>query len=302
MIYGLDIGGTKIEIAIFSDTLELIDSWRSQTPTDHYENFINCMKNLIESADEKYGSKGSVGIALPGLVDSEGRSLSANIPAANGQRVAVDLAQKIDRHVVCENDCHCFAISEANGGAGDGCYSVYGAIIGTGAAGGFTIDGLLQKGRQGIAGEYGHLQIPAFLQQKYNLPLHPCGCGLPSCYEGYISGPGLTKLYQHFSGKDDTTVNIVSAWRNGDVTATTAMECYLDILGSSFSTLVLSYDPDIIVVGGGMSLIDEVIDQLPDHITNHIFKGYTAPRVVRAMHGDASGARGAAILAGQQRC
>lgn len=299
MIYGLDIGGTKIEIAVFSDTMEQLDSWRTETPTQDYAAFLQTLVTLVKEADSRFDTKGLIGLGMPGLIDASGKSLSANIPAANGHDIVADLSAKLNRQVVCENDCRCFALSEANGGAGDGHPTVYGAILGTGAAGGFTVGGKLLTTRQGIAGEYGHLQLPATLQQKYDLPIRPCGCGLHGCFEGYISGPGLVYLHSHFDGPFTDVPSIVAAWRNGETTATETMICYLDILGASFATLVMSYDPNIIVLGGGISLIEEVIEELPPAIQNHLFSHFTAPPITRAHFGDSSGVRGAAILARQ---
>ena len=136
-----------------------------------------------------------------------------------------------------------------------------------------------------------------WLQKKYNLPLRTCGCGLISCYECYISGPGFVFLGSHFGGEFADVPELMSAYRQGDETATAAFNCYIDILGASFANLVLAYDPDIIVLGGGISLIDEVVDQLPAHMEHYIFNGFNAPPVVRAKYGDASGVRGAAIIA-----
>ncbi len=297
MIYGLDVGGTKIEIAIFNDEMVQVDSWRTQTPQHDYTAFLDTLVNLIEEADKRFNSKGIIGLGMPGLIDASGKSFCANIPAANSHDVIADLSAKLGRPVTCENDC--LALSEANGGAGEGHHTVYGAIIGTGAAGGFTIGRTLLKSRQGIAGEYGHLQLPAALQQKHDLPIRPCGCGLNGCFEGYISGPGLLYLHSHFDGPFRNVPAIVGAWRNGESTATETMTCYLDILGASFATLVMSYDPDIIVLGGGISLIEEVMEKLPSAIQNHLFSQFTAPPIVRAQYGDSSGVRGAAILARQ---
>ena len=297
MIFGLDIGGSKIEIGVFDDNLQPVKRWRTSTPKNNYVQFIDTMVSLIREADLKFERAPVVGIGMPGLVDPQGKSLSANIPAANGKNVAADLSKKIDRNVVAENDCRCFALSEAVGGAGDSYSTVYGAIIGTGAAGGFTIDGKLLPSRQGIAGEYGHQQLSAKLQQKYMLPLKQCGCGLPSCYEGYISGPGLVFLGQNFGCFKDTAKEIVEAWHEGEDTATVTMHCYVDLLGASFSTLIMSYDPDAIVVGGGMSLSPGLLETLPSSIENHLFGSFTSPPILPAKFGDSSGARGAAILA-----
>ncbi len=299
MIYGIDVGGTKIEIAVYADDLNAVDRWRTATPTESYDAFIETLANLIGEADAKFGVEGTVGLGIPGLIDAEGRSLSSNIPAANGRNVRRDLSARIGRKVTIGNDCRCFALSEATGGAGEGFRNVYGAVLGTGAAGGFVVDGVLEAGRQGIAGEYGHIPLPALMQQRYDLPLRQCGCGLPSCVEGYISGPGLMFLQQYFGGSFADAPTLASAWRAGDGVAEKTFDVYLDILGSTFATLVLLHDPDIIVLGGGVSLIDGIPERLPGAIEEHLFNNAKSPIIRRAKFGDASGSRGAAILANQ---
>lgn len=297
MIYGIDIGGTKMEISVFDNHMILIDSWRINTPTQNYKQFISALADIIINADNKFNSKGKVGIGMAGLTDQDGISLSANISAVNGNNVASDLGKVICRTVAHENDCRCFALSEANGGAGTNYESVYCAIIGTGAAGGYVVNNTLIHGRQKIAGEYGHLQLPAYLKEKYNLPLRQCGCGLPSCYEGYVSGPGIEFIYQHMTGKQLEVREIMKLWLSQSQDAIKMLECYLDILGSCFSNIVLNYDPHAIILGGGISLIDEIIEGLAHNIDRHLFKGYSSPPILRAKFGDASGARGAALLA-----
>lgn len=297
MIYGIDIGGTKIEIAIFDEKLSHIESWRIGTPHKSYAEFTKALAEMIFEADHKYDCKGKVGLGMAGLSDHNGFCLSANIPVANGKNIPRDIGKLVDRPVVSENDCHCFALSEANDGAGAGFESVYGAIIGTGAAGGYVVNGTLIKGRQKIAGEYGHLQLSAHLREKYNLPLRQCGCGLPSCYEGYIAGPGLAFIHYHLTGEKITVQELVKRWRLTSPEAIPTLECYLDILGSCFANIIFNYDPHVIILGGGISLIDEILEGLALRINQHIFTGFSAPPIVCAKFGDASGARGAALLA-----
>lgn len=297
MIYGIDIGGTKTEITIFDDNLDQKDNWRIKTPTKNYQEFISALSLMIFEADEKFNVKGKVGIGMPGIADQNGKSLSANIAIANGKNVSKDLEGLIHRTVLCENDCRCFALSEANGGAGNDFKSVYCAIIGTGAAGGYVVNNELVLGRQKIAGEYGHLQLPSGLKEKYNLPSRECGCGLSNCYEGYVSGPGLEFIYNHITGNNAKVPDIVQEWRTQSNEALKAFDCYMDILGSCFSNLILNYDPHAIVLGGGISLIDEIVEGLEVNINKHMFRGFNAPPIYRAKFGDASGARGAALLA-----
>lgn len=299
MIYGLDIGGTKIEITCFDEALQKLYSERVPTPVDNFALFIDTLVALIEVADQRHGGKGLVGIGMPGLIDAECRSLSANVPCATGKNVAEILTEKLQRPVVIENDCRLFALSEAHGGAGEGYSHVYGAILGTGAAGGLVVDGTLYRSRQGIAGEYGHHPLPAILQKKYQLHLLQCGCGLTGCLEPYIAGPGLVRLHQQHSGKALPVPEIVELWRAGDEAAKATRAIHLDLLGAAFANLVMAHDPDIIVLGGGLSRIEEMYRNLPQAIEQHLFAGFRAPLIAPPKFGDASGARGAALLARQ---
>lgn len=298
-IYGLDIGGTKIEIAIFTDQLYQLDSWRTATPTIDYEQFIATVVALVAQAEQKYANPLSIGIGMPGITDGEGRVTAANIPCACGKKVESDLTQALGRDIVIENDCHLFALSEANGGAGSGERIVYGAIMGTGAAGGVCIEGKLLRSRQNIIGEYGHMPAPAAVVDNYQLPIYDCGCGLRGCYETYIAGPGLGRLYQYFGSGSTDTRTFVAQLEKGDSIANKTFVCYMDLLGASFASLILSYDPDVIVVGGGLSKIAIIIEALPAAVAQHLFAGVKVPPIRLAEFGDASGVRGAAIL-GQQ--
>ena len=303
MLYGLDIGGSKTEIALFDEQLELQHRWRVPTPTTDYQQFIETIASLVEQADTKTGVKGRVGIGMPGVVDENNRLLCANIPCANGKNVIEALQQRLKRPIIIENDSRCFVISEALYGAGAGYNNVFCAIIGTGAAGGLAINGQIYKSRQGISGEYGHMQLSGLLQQKYQLPIRQCGCGLLNCYEKFISGPGLEFLYQHFDNANNAQLSakqIVAKWQHNDPIAVKTMECYFDLLGACFANLVIAYDPDIIVLGGGLSLIDSIGSKLNDAIDPYLFGNFNAPPIVGAKFGDASGVRGAASLAKQQ--
>ncbi|MEX2961182.1 ROK family protein [Microbulbifer sp. TYP-18] len=297
MIYGVDIGGTKIEFACFDADLNKLESERLATPVDDYEMFIDTLAGLVENADRRHRCKGKVGIGMPGLIDAEGRSLSANIACANGKKVAESLAARLGHTIVIENDCRLFALSESRGGAGQGSRHVYGAVLGTGAAGGLVIEGRLYRGRQGIAGEYGHHPLPADLRKKYQLPLLRCGCGLLGCLETYITGPGLATLHRQLWGEEIEIPALVQRWRDGDPRALNTKAVHLDLLGAAFANLVMAHDPDIFVLGGGLSRIQEFYRDLPGAIENQLFPGFSAPPVVPPKFGDASGARGAALLA-----
>lgn len=299
-IYGIDIGGSKIELAVFDASLNQLESWRIATPQSSYQDFLNALVDMISSADNKYQCQGAVGIGMPGIINAKQEVLSANVPHATGKNAARDLATLINRPVAIENDCRCFALSEAQSPVGLQNTRVFGAIIGTGTGGGLCIDGELYKSAQGIAGEYGHYPLSAVLQQKYQLPILKCGCGLTGCIENYIAGPGLARIYHHFSGEKLSTYEIVEGLRKGDVLCQQSFACYLDLLGSTFAAIVMAYDPEVIVVGGGMSLVDELMGNLDAAIVPYVFADIRVPKIVLAEFGDASGARGAAILAKAQ--
>jgi len=295
-VYGLDIGGTKIETAIFDHKLNMIKSWRVDTPTEDYQVFLETLRQLVEQADDYTGERGKIGIGMPGLITPEGQSLSANVPCATGKYIRDDLSKLLSRSIAIENDTRCFALSEAISGAGKGYERVFGAIIGTGAAGGFCKKGTLDKTRQGFAGEYGHIPLPADIQSKYQLPVHQCGCGLMACVENYVAGPGISRLYQHINGATISPQQWVERLKNKEPDAQHVLNCYLDILGSTFASLAKFLEPDVIVLGGGVSLVDEIVDNLAPAIEKYLFAGFRAPQLKRALHGDSSGVRGAALL------
>jgi len=296
MIYGIDIGGTKIEIGVFSSDLILIDSWRTPTPTTDYKEFISTIVDLVNQANLRYSQKGHVGIGMPGIIDKNGLVKSANVACATGKNIIEDLTDALQCFISIGNDCRLFALSESVRGAGNSYKRVYGAIIGTGAAGGLCIDGHLYNGKSGFAGEYGHMPVSAYLIDKYNLPILDCGCGLKGCYEAYVAGPGLGWLYKHYGSQTKNTHHFVQQLNDNAPIATKTFDCYMNLLGASFVSLVLSYDPDIIVVGGGISKIDSVVEMLPQYVEKHLFSGVDCPPIVRAKYGDSSGVRGAAIL------
>ena len=220
MHYGLDIGGTKIEAAVFDAGFNKLDGQRINTPTADYSLFLDRIKELVNAFDERFQTRGTVGIGLPGVLNHDtGQLISSNISCANGPNLRDDLSKAVGRPVAIENDCRCFAFSEAVGGSADDHRRVFGAIMGTGAGGGMCIDKKIYNGATNLSGEWGHLPLPASLQQKYDLPLWKCGCQLSGCYERYIAGPGLSRLYQHFSGKEATAPEVIKLLRKGDLNA-----------------------------------------------------------------------------------
>lgn len=295
--FGVDIGGSKIELAVFDRRFDKLDSDRVNTPTDNYPDFIDAIAELVERFEKRFGHAAAIGVGMAGIIDAQGQSLAANVACANGKNVKKDLCERLKREISVNNDCRLFALSEATGGAGEGYHHVFGAILGTGAGGGLVINRRLYISRQGINGEYGHLQLPHTLAQKYALPVRQCGCGLPNCFERFIGGKGLEFMCRHFGVNAVTVPQFLTLLRSEDDQAKQAFSCYMDILGASFATLILSYDPDVIVLGGGLSLIDEIVTGLDTAIRPHLFSQFSPPPIKPAMFGDTSGVRGAAIFA-----
>ncbi|CAM3745724.1 ROK family protein [Parendozoicomonas haliclonae] len=300
MHYGLDIGGTKIEIAAFDAEFQRQDSLRVPTPKTDYKEFLETVGELITRFDQQYGVSGTVGLGIPGVENqSTGQLTISNVPAIHGQRLRDDLARVIRRPVALENDARCFVFSEVWGGSADRFNNVFGVILGTGAGGGLCLQRKIYQGVSNLAGEWGHTALPASLQQKYQLPVVDCGCGLSGCYERYISGPGIASLHRHFTGKTLSTPDIIENMRAGEPEAVKTFDCFIDIAGAAMASLVLTVNPEAFVMGGGVSNISEIYDRLPVAIGNHLFGNNQAPAVLAPMFGDSGGVRGAAILGSQ---
>lgn len=296
MIYGLDIGGTKIELAIFDRQLKLQDCRRRPTPTRDYPQFLDAVARMVQEADQKTGARGSVGIGLCGFLDSRGRAVTANIACINGRRVAEDLAARLGRPAHIENDVNAFTCSEVAGGAAAGVKYALGLVIGTGLAGGLCLDGRLYLGRQKAALECGHIALPAVLQQRHKLPLRQCGCGGWGCAEIWLSGPGLLRFGGLYGADCGDTEGLMAAVREGKAPALEAFSAWMQCLGGFFAQLVLLYDPDIIVLGGGLSGLPEIYQQIDAAMRPWLLGSLTAPAIVPPRFGDSSGVRGAALI------
>jgi len=295
MHYGIDVGGTKTEFAVFDGAFEKVSSHRISTPTENYEEFLSAISGLVSDADSTDGVSCSVGVGHNGIVDSDGRSFSANVPCINGKQVKENLTRLLDRRVQCLNDVHAFALSEAQGGAGDGYASMVGVILGTGVMGTMCNGGEVESGATGIAGEWGHIPIAATLAERYQLPLYECPCGLTACAECYISGPGLARLASHELNDKVSSYDCIERMRDGDPAAVSTFTIWIELVASSISQVILHTNPEVIVIGGGMSAVDELFERLPDATRQFLFKGVSPPPILRAKYGDASGVRGAAI-------
>ncbi|MBV8035137.1 ROK family protein [Roseateles sp.] len=298
IIHGIDVGGTKIELVSYDEALQPLHRRRIDTPTQGILAFIEAVAGLVEEADDRLGAAMAVGVGIPGFVDPKtGCHVSANIPALRGQRVPSMLEASLKRPVNVANDCHCFALSEAHGGAAARFDSMFGLVIGTGAAGGYCVNGRLLKGRNGALGETGHTPISAAVLERHRLPIFDCACGLRGCLERYVSGSGLQAIHTHLSGEQLDGRGIMARASAGDATARQALVVHLDVLASSLASLVLHLDPDAIVLGGGLSKLSHLYEELPGQVTRHLVRGMDSPPILPPVFGDAGGTRGAAVLA-----
>ena len=300
--YGIDVGGSKIELVAFDAAMAERYRRRIETPTQDYAAFLQAVATLVTDADTQLDMPArSIGIGLPGVIDADsGRQLSANVPALTGHRVRHDLRQALEPGLQFGNDLQCFALSEAHGGAADGYPSMFGAILGTGAGGGYCLDGRLVTGHNGIAGEWGHWTLPGHLLLRHALPILDCPCGLRGCVERYVSGGGLAFIHRHIGGDDIDAPDVLARAAAGDATAARATGIHRDLLAHALASLVMAVDPHVIVLGGGLSKVDALYRELPRAIAGFLFRGVRVPPIVPPRFGDAGGARGAALLARPQ--
>lgn len=292
MRFGIDLGGTKIEIMGLAPDGKMVLRRRMATPKD-YETTIRMLRELVAGAESDLDNFGSVGIAIPGS-ESFGTSLikNANTTYLIGKPLRQDLEKALGREVRLANDANCFALSEAGDGAAAGAATVFGVIAGTGVGGGVVINGKVVGGAHGIGGEWGHIPLPApSVQEVTDAPL--CYCGKRGCLEVWCSGPGLAADFQRATGRTASAEEIAAS-DGADERA--AMDRWIDRFARASATLVNILDPDVIVMGGGLSNIDRLYRDLPPLVEKYGFNLGGAPKIVKNLHGDSSGVRGAAWL------
>jgi fructokinase len=292
---GIDLGGTKIEGIALAANGRVIDRRRIAAPRGNYDETIRAIVGLVDAIEQAAGDRGSIGIGIPGATSpATGLIKNANSTWLIGHRLEADLAAALARPIRLANDANCFALSEAIDGAAAGAPVVFGVIIGTGTGGGLVIDGKIIAGANAIAGEWGHNPLPA--PQDDERPGPPCYCGRSGCIETFLSGPALARDYVSLGGDDLAAIDIVSRADAGDARATAALERYERRFARAIASIINVVDPDVIVLGGGLSNIDRLYDNVPALWAPHIFSDHVATRLVRAKHGDSSGVRGAAWL------
>jgi predicted NBD/HSP70 family sugar kinase len=295
MYGGMDVGGSKIETALFDEQFRPLERRRVQTACATYEELLDCIVGEARWLDGHAGAAVDLGIGLPGLVDhATGRSLTSNLPAT-GRPLREDLIARLGRSVAMANDCKCFALSEANGGAGEGSETTLGLILGTGVGGGVTHHGQLVLGHNDLPGELGHIGIPGRLVAEWGLPLLRCGCGRRGCYETLLSGPGLTRLARRHGEPDRSPAEVAQLAGTGDAAMAAAMREWLTLLAELIHTAQCTIDMDCVVLGGGLSRIPELAPKLAESY-RALQIGGRETRFAVARFGDASGTRGAAML------
>ena len=293
MRLGIDLGGTKIEIVALSADGETRFSRRVRTPRGDYAGTIRAIVDLVSAAELATGERGSVGIGIPGAVSpATGLIKNANSTWLNGRPLDADLARALARPVRLANDANCFALSEATDGAGAGADVVFGVILGTGTGGGVVVHGRLLVGANAIAGEWGHNALP--WPDRDEWPGPPCYCGRRGCIETFLSGAGLQRAFG--SGGALEAHEIAAAAGTGDLAARAAVDRYTGRLAKALASVINLLDPDVIVLGGGLSNIGSLYEEVPRRWGAWIFSDVATTRLQRAAHGDASGVRGAAWL------
>jgi fructokinase len=308
---GIDLGGTKIEGIALAGSRE-VARVRVATPRGDYGATLDAVSQLVAALDERGGARGTVGIGIPGTLEPDSPLVkNANSTWLIGRPLAADLETRLGRPVRLANDANCFAVSEATDGAARGAAVVFGVIVGTGTGAGIVVHGRLLTGPNAVAGEWGHNPLPWAGPDE--CPGPPCYCGQTGCIETFLSGPGLTRDYAAHVGRTQDPDAIVARARRGEVEAEAALVRYESRMARALASVINLLDPDVIVLGGGLSNMTRLYERVPEAWGRFVF-GASAPgpspasppedvnrpqvrtRLVRAAHGDSSGVRGAAWL------
>lgn len=296
MRIGVDLGGTKIEaVALDPAGAERLRR-RVRTPRDEgYEAVVRAVVGLVEGLEAELGAKGSVGVGTPGAISpATGLLKNANTVCLNGRRLDRDLADALGREVRLANDADCFALAEATDGAAAGAASVFGVILGTGTGGGVVVGGRLLTGPNAIAGEWGHNPLP--WPASTERPGPACHCGKRGCLETWLSGPGLSAEHQRAHGEACAPAELAERARAGDPRAVSTLAAHVDRLARGLASVINVLDPHVVVLGGGLSNLEHLYDEVPARWGRYVFSDTVATRLVRNRHGDSAGVRGAAWL------
>jgi fructokinase len=292
---GVDLGGTKIEAIALDDGGVERARQRVATPRGDYAATLDAVAALVADVERSAGARGSVGLGMPGAISpASGLVKNANSTWLIGRHLKQDLEARLGRPLRLQNDANCFALSEARDGAGARAAVVFGVILGTGVGGGIVVHGRVLTGPNAIAGEWGHNPLPGMRDDESPGP--SCYCGRRGCVETFLSGPGLAADHRRATGAEASAEQIVAAARDGDAAAERSLARYEDRLARGLAGVVNLLDPDVIVLGGGLSGVDRLYDAVPRLWGRHVFSDRVDTPLRPPVHGDASGVRGAAWL------
>jgi fructokinase len=297
MRIGIDLGGTKIEGIALDGSRELARV-RLDTPRDDYAATLDAIVGAVTDLERTTAARGTVGIGIPGTMSVSGLVKNANSVWLLGRPLKSDLEARLSREVRVANDANCFAVSEASDGAAAGAAVVFGVIVGTGTGAGITVDGRVLTGPNGVAGEWGHNPLP--WADEDETPGPPCYCGKRGCVETFLSGPAMVRDHEQRVGRREHVPAIVAAAEAGDPAAETTLARYEHRMARALAGVINVLDPDVIVLGGGLSNISRLSENVPRLWSAYVFSAgvadVTRTRLARAAHGDSSGVRGAAWL------
>lgn len=295
MRLGVDLGGTKIEIAALDDAGDVRLRERIATPASSYAAIVDAVAGLVERTEAKLGTRAPVGIGTPGARSrATGLMRNSNTVVLNGRPLLEDLQRRLARPLRIANDANCFALAEATRGAGAGARVVFGVILGTGVGGGLVVDGAVLDGPNGIAGEWGH--NPLVADDDAGAPA--CYCGRRGCVETFISGPAVERRYVTLGGAAARMDAIVDRARAGEAIARQVVDEFLDRFGRALANLITILDPDCVVLGGGVSKTDELYTAGRAAVARYVFNDELRTPIVRPQLGDSAGVIGAAWLTG----
>ena len=295
MKIGIDLGGTKTEAILIDHYGKELLRKRIKTEKN-YQGTLDGIKSIVVEFENKFGSVESIGIGMPGAVSTDSSLVkNANSIWLNGKPLKKDLENQLEREINLENDANCFALSEAVDGAGKKHSVVFGVIIGTGVGGGIVINKKVLQGINKIGGEWGHIPLPnqTDLEKQHS---KKCYCGLSGCMETYVSGPGFANIFNSINSENLDSHQIIEGYQKKDNRCIKAFNNYVDHLARGLSLVVNILDPDVIVLGGGMSNIDYIYENINNQLQNYVFSSTLRTKVVKNFHGDSGGVRGAAWL------
>jgi fructokinase len=294
---GLDLGGTKLEGIALDDAGIPLARRRVATPRHDYGATVEAMAGLVRDLEAETGRRGTVGVGMPGaLSPATGLVKNANSTWLIGQPLDRDLSGLLERPVRFANDANCFALSEAVDGAAAGARVVFGVIVGTGTGGGIAVERKVLTGPNAIAGEWGHNPLP--WPRAGEWPGPPCYCGKSACVETFLSGPGMARDFREATGEETTAPDVVARAERGEAAAAAALERYVDRMARALAVVLNVLDPDVVVLGGGMSQIARLYDRVPRLWQEWAFSDRVDTPLRPPVHGDSSGVRGAAWLWG----